>query len=418
MKNKIILIAGSSLTRTALDLLGSIILARALLPSGVGQISLITALSIFHISIYNLGLGQANIYLINAKNNEESNIIQNSIAASALTGLISAISIFIILKNFEGYFGKITYPCIIIYSIATALTLSNSILQPILIAKMRVHLVSALDISLSGISLTTYTLIYLLQEEILTVDLALTIQSSSKILISLLTIKILAKNISPIAKFHRHLLISSIKTGSRFYFTFIANQINTHLALFFMQKNISDLAQIGLYSRAMSLTLLLTIAPLAIGPILYSRWSLTQSNKNIELIKAIRITIILSAIAIPVLTAISEHLMSAIYGANFAPGAIYFNVLLVGTAFKITTDPITNYLASIEKIHLSGLAIIAGAALTTVLSFIFIPKWGGLGAALVFTTSQLAILLISFYILRKNGVITSLIISSKKTSRN
>lgn len=405
MFRKISLLASSSLLGVIIDLLGTMIVSRAIFPEGVGQVALVVSLGMMYVAVANMGLGQAYIYLLNSKGYLEKEVIHACIIAASLSSGVAVVAVVYVLSAFSGYFGELSDSCRVLVAVGVASSLSQSFFRPILVAKFKVKSIAVLTVGLSFISVACYVVFYCYDVALLTVDSVLSIQSCARIVVGVVMLWVVGHGHFGKVRFSVGVFKHSFFEGGKFYFSFLISQANMHVALLLMQKYMSDFSQVGLYSRAASLTLLMTVVPFSIGPLLYSRWA--KESRSVAAKEASLTVKLFSAgllVVCPVVVYFSESILAVIYGGSFALAANIFSVLVVGVCLKIVSDPLINFLSSIGKVHFNGYASVIGLVVVVLASVLLVPRYEAIGAAFAFVLSNLSILLILLMASFFNGV--------------
>lgn len=395
MLKKLTALASSTFLATALDMLGTMILARALLPEGVGQVAIIVSMGLMYVAVANLGLGQAYIYQMNSLDRRESSLVHNSIFTIFISVIFAVLILYVLLSLFPDYFGSYSTQLKLVVSFGIAGTLSQSFLKPILVAKLQVKPIAILTILLSTLSVCSFGILYFLYPQVLTVELTLYIQSAAKIIVTIIMFYVVTKTHLSSINFSFTLLKESMLEGSKFYFSLLMAQANIHVSLLLLQSYLTDFTQSGFYARASSLTLFMTIIPFAIGPLFYARWAkVERAQAGSEVSAILKLFLLVLLIVCPFLIYFSEFLIGLVYGEAFKPAAYVFQILVYGIGFKILADPLINYLASLGKVHLNGIVSLLGIVVIVVSSVYFIPLYQGEGAAISFSLSAATILVL------------------------
>ena len=134
-----ILAGGGSVVCAGLGVLTSMMLARVLLPEGMGRYQLPLTTATLVVIILGLGIGQSNIYFLNKHRIETKQIVMNSI----YFGLVGTVGLLILLpllfSVFESYFGVLPIWVKIFYSLGVSASLCFNLLRPILMAALQVR---------------------------------------------------------------------------------------------------------------------------------------------------------------------------------------------------------------------------------------------------------------------------------------
>lgn len=219
-----------------------------------------------------------------------------------------------------------------------------------------------------GLGLTGYVLALVLSE----LMTALLVWSSSKAFIK------------PVWKIDWDLcwkiLKSSLALGSATIFVAIINRID-----FVMLERMTDLHQVGLYAVLYKFTNLLETFPLMIMATLYpvmSRYARENPKKLWSLYR--KSMLLFSGIAIPLgigVSFFSTLIVRLLFGEKFMEAAPGLQVLIWATVFLYLALAGGNVLISMGREKVSLVINIAAAALNVGLNFLWIPRYGFIGAA-------------------------------------
>ena len=392
MIKKISALASSSAVAAAIDLASSMILSRALLPEGIGQVALIVSLGAIYAAFSNFGIGQAYIYLLNSKGYAIDKVLKNCLGVTLVCCITGFLVSCIILTKFTDYFGEYSDTLLVVISLGIASSLGQTFIRPLLIAQFKIKQVSLFTIGLSFITFIIIAIVFLLDQSLLTVDVALSIQTLSKVVIFLLMLAYLVHDIPEGVGISFSYFKESLSEGKKFYFSFLMTQILLQGSVFGLQFYELGFSEVGLYSRAMSLTLLMTIIPYSIGPLLYSRWSgLETSLAAKELVACMSIYLLGLSFICPIVIFLSKDLLQFVYGRAFVAAADLFSILVLGIAFKILSDPLINYLASRGKVQINGYLSLIGAFSMLSIIYWFTPSMGAKGIAVSVVVSSIVI---------------------------
>jgi O-antigen/teichoic acid export membrane protein len=158
--------------------------------------------------------------------------------------------------------------------------------------------------------------------------------------------------------------------------------------------------EMGIYAAALRLSMLVTIAFLAVNSIAAPKFAALYSSHAMHSLEKLsqRATLLILFTASPLLVLffiIPDQIMG-IFGPEFRQGGTLLRILSVGQLVTMTMGTV-GYLLLMTKYENVMKWLNSTAALTNItLSFIFIPIWGGVGAALANATSLVLLNLMAF----------------------
>ncbi|KRE24535.1 hypothetical protein ASE66_04720 [Bosea sp. Root483D1] len=190
-------------------------------------------------------------------------------------------------------------------------------------------------------------------------------------------------------------------TSMVLFFEFVLTSVFlTRPELGFLQ-HFQGAQQVGFYAVALTLTNLALQLPVQLTgsliPFYVERQHIGEEDASSEIFAAVMRNF--SYITFPLcfgLAAISTPLVLSVYGPAFEPAGLIVAIMAVGAPAAVFIQLVTQYLYAMDRMKyrlaISGL----GAILMVSGCFIVVPRWGGIGAAvvrdLVFLTMSVALL--------------------------
>ncbi len=236
------------------------------------------------------------------------------------------------------------------------------------IAKGLANFIFLIALVFAGLGMTAYVLALVLSE----------------IIATFLTLFLSKPFVRPVWKMDweicRKIIKSSLVLGSATIFVAIVNRVD-----FIMLERMTDLRQVGLYAVSYKFTNLLESLPLAVMTTLYPVMS-GYGHQHPRKLQALyqKTLLLFSGFAVPLglaVTFFAVPIVTLFFGTKFIEAAPGLQVLIWATVFLYLALSGGNVLISLghEKINL-GINI-AAAVLNIALNFIWIPRYGFVGAA-------------------------------------
>jgi len=314
--------------------------------------------------------------------------------------VVMALGLKVFLSFFEGIPSTYHFDIVVLSLILSFTGINNAILH----ANKKIHQVNYVTITqiLTTLMVIVYLMIY---KKKLSIDSYLTAlyfgYSLSAILSYIFTYTDYtgAKYLFPFYKYFIGIK-KHLKFGSFNQLDILAQVLSFRLAYYFLNHFVS-IADVGIYSNAVSLVESVWILSRSIAYVQHSRIVNSRNKKyTIDLtIKFIKLTGILALFAIFVLVLIPSEVYQFIFGKEFihmqaivqslSPGIFFFSIFFI----------ISAYFSGIGKHYINSISSIVGVIVIILLSILLIPEYGVIGAGVAASLSYFSatiVKLISF----------------------
>ncbi|MBN2138259.1 MAG: polysaccharide biosynthesis C-terminal domain-containing protein [Sedimentisphaerales bacterium] len=407
---------GSAIACAGLQVLASMMLARDLLPAGMGKFQLPQATCVLIVTFLCLGIGQANIYVINKLKTDPKQVVKNSLCVSFLGFVLLAVSLPLVLSVFEGYFGAFPLWTKVVFSIGIACSYGMALLRPILLAALQVRQVVAVDVVNKGAALLLVAIGYFAGW--LTVNTALLIVAISFAVGLLVTLWFLRDRIDLRYRFSFSVLRAEFLYGLRLLLANVVNVVDVSIGLILLRYLIpDDFDGLGHYGRAISVCNLSLLIPLAVGPLLYAKWSsVSEEQRKSQVAMATRIYLLMALAIMVGLVFFARWAILILCGRAFLPAVPILQIMAVGIFLRCSFSMCNSLLASDGKAEVTayvrGVSVIVIAAVT----FLMVPRYGVAGAAWANTAGGLVVGLayLAIFKMKYGFSIWSLVIVEKR----
>jgi O-antigen/teichoic acid export membrane protein len=167
-------------------------------------------------------------------------------------------------------------------------------------------------------------------------------------------------------------------------------------------KRMSDIAEVGFYSLGANVAETLWQVPIAVGVVLMSR-SASQRDERVstgEVCSSLRISLLLVAAGAIILYLAAPLLVTLLFGERYAASVPILRTILPGILFFVILKILNSQFVGTGKPQLTLIALLPSLLVNIVLNILFIPSYGGTGAALAtnisyFSASLLLLLVYS-----------------------
>ncbi len=373
------------------NVLGTMLLARSL-QADMGQYDLLRNVAALAVTITSLGIGSANIYVLNGRKVAAPRLASNTLRLLVVLGSGLAAAIAAAILSFGAYFGRVPVPVAIAFAAAAAATLGGTLLRPFLVAGLEVRRMIVVDLVAPATLLAGA--IALSAAGRLDAPNALLLLSGGNVASLAVLLWMLRARLAFRGPLDRPLLREVLRCGFQ---NFAANVMGILLAtltvmlLRYLSLDEGRFGPVALYTRAVALCGLAMIVPGALGPLLYARWSGAvgpDRRRQVEL--AARLNVAYGVAAAIGLVVLGRYLLHGIYGAAFvgAQAAVY--ALAPAYALKALFDVYINLFASDGRAGLTA-AILGGATVVAVAAtLLLVPILGFVGAAVAVLVADAA----------------------------
>jgi O-antigen/teichoic acid export membrane protein len=379
---KAILAGGGSVVCTGLGVATNMILARSLLPEGMGRYQLPLTASTLAITILSLGVGQSNIYFLNKHKIEPRQIVKNSVFFGFSTAIILMILLPLSLTTFENYFGVLHIWIKILFSFGIVSLFCSELFKPILIAGLQVRESVQPQIVNAAVFLLIVFICFIFK--LLSVNVTLIALTVGNITSLAMVIYFLRDRIDFSISFAWPVFIQVLRYGLQLLASNLVYVLNASVGLMLLRYLMPEsFAIVGLYGRAVALCGLITLIPYAAGPILYSRWSeLSGDARKSQVELAMRLHLALGFLIVLFMVFFADWCMLFLYGKEFLAAVPSLRILVIGIALRCAFSVCNNLLASDGKAYIT--AYIMGTSVVAIvgLTWLLVPHYGMNGAAL------------------------------------
>lgn len=367
----------------ALGLITSIILARALGPTGRGIYALIILIPAVMFRLGSLGIEAANVYFTGSKRYEIKDIVSNSLLSSILLGLILIFSFFGIshLDIFQRFLNsnRINPFYLWLVVLTVPFSLLFGFLNNIFLGKEEIVKYNKINIFRNALQLVAIVVFLLILRQGVfgaVVSYVLTIVGVT------LFVVLLIRKIAKISlSYDRRLFKDSAKYGLKAYFGNLAQFLNYRLDMFLVAAFLAP-AAVGYYSIAVGMAEGLWMLPGAIATVLFPRISSLKDTEANNLTPRIaRHTFLITFVLSLILALLAEPLIKILFGFAFLPSLMPLLILLPGIIALGGAKTLTADLAGRGKPQFGAYAAFISLAVNIPLNLYLIPKWGISGAA-------------------------------------
>lgn len=368
-------------------LLASIILARVLGPEKYGIFTALVIIPMIVVSLTHLGIrGSAILHVGKGKydkNELVSSIIVLLILASVLGIIISAITYWI--------YDEPSFTPMMIGLILLVIPgrLAIVYIGGIFLGDDEISKANQLNWITNAINLGLIALlVWAFSFEILGAIIAFLVSGS---IVAIYGIILISRSFRIRLRIHKEIIKSLLKLGILFSASFFIIQLNFRIDILFIEK-LRDATEVGIYSLGVSVAEQLWLLPLAIGIVVFSRTATTRDQAAMTSTTGVlvRLSFLLSVIASVAIFFLVPYLIPLIFGSEYIPSIRIIQLILPGIIMVVIFRILSGHLAGLGKPQIILYIFLPALLLNILLNLLWIPQYGGAGAAMATNVSYTA----------------------------
>jgi O-antigen/teichoic acid export membrane protein len=382
-------------------MLGGIVVARALGPSGRGTISVLVSICTMGVLIASLGFQHSGVYFLGRFRDQRHALISNLLLFGAIGGTLAALGLVAAVLLFRhALLNQISLGLFLLYLPFVPCNYFNQIAQGVVLAQGRVAIYN-LPQALSAFALLFGVLLVLqVFGHVLAPVLAVRIAPDviTAVFLAVYVGRTIGFRFNPSATWLRRQLGYSLKNYAASLTWTVLLQSDVLICNYFLGSRPT-----GVYSVAISLGISLTVLSSGVGLFIFQRTSSDPdrprriNNTN----RAMRVLSIITAVGAASLALTAHWVVPLVYGARYVHAAPTLILLLPGLLMLCLENVLANFLAGEGNPPTVYYAPLAGMVVNIVANIFVVPRWGIEGAATTSTVGYgLVFVLVTSYYLR------------------
>ncbi|WP_430455828.1 hypothetical protein [Rheinheimera sp.] len=380
MTRLLLLLAASSLSYTGLDLITSMMLSRSLGPASIGDLTFLTNFAAFFSVLGTFGFVQANVMHFSQGGSWQSSFqaAKKMLAFSLiLLSVVFWLGLYYLPSDY--YENKNTeFGDLLLAFTYSVFHVTLVVLSGYLLASKQNFKFAISNVIYSSILLIFVSFLFLESEEFLTLRSTLIIYVFGKLCSILYVIYSIAKG-REAAILKTEVNVFNYQCARRFYYYNLIQQCVGFAPIAIFAFYLKNSEMLGYFSRAMSISLLVTLIPLSLGPHIFSRWAHSLSEQKTQLPKIVAIYMAVSLIFLPPVVYFSEEIVSIIYGESFRAAGFYLNVIVFSAFFRIMYDPFLNALSAENMLETNTLIMLVSFFVFVFFALYLSDLYAGIG---------------------------------------
>jgi O-antigen/teichoic acid export membrane protein len=392
-----------------------VLLARGLSVEDRGIMALVMAFPFTIASLANLGLPQANIYLLGREKFPAKTILASALTTAFFLGVLAFLTMFAFKDTaLETFLRGLPGEYYLLLLVLVPLLLVDGVLLSILRARQRFDLFNLRRLANTILLLAGLAAALLIFRGELT-SVVWVYAAVTAVLVGLSLL--LTRKVVPVSLgFNTRFTSSSVRFGLKSYLQNLFGALNYRLDIYLLAFFLAP-EQVAFYAIAVSVAEVAWYIPNTVGLVLFPR----LSNAPLEEIHAItarvcRSTVAATFIIVVLIGTAGWLLVPAIYGTPYQASVLPLLILMPGVIFMAIYKVLTRNFTSRDRQQVSILAAFLAMLSNVGLNLILIPLYGVPGAAFASTLSySLAGILLLIFFTRETGIAWSEILLPKRT---
>ncbi len=200
----------------------------------------------------------------------------------------------------------------------------------------------------------------------------------------------------------------------------IATQVYTVLDKVMLGSMISDKSEVGYYEQSQRIIKIILTLVTSLGIVLMPRIANLFANGDKDKINhyiktSLNVIFVLSFPIIFGLIAVSDVFVPLFFGAGYERVSLLIKIICPIVLFIGMSNVVgTQYLLPTKRQKEFSISVWVGAIINAIFNFIFITRWGAVGAALGTILAELSVIVVQVYFIRKEFTFADIIKSAAK----
>jgi O-antigen/teichoic acid export membrane protein len=377
-----ILLSGAEYVGMALALAEAMMLSRALGSSGVGQYSLVRQTLTFAVQIASLGLPTASIYIINSRKLDPSRAVVTALYTCLAMSVVIGVALWAVLGLGERFFGALPAWTILACIGYVPLLLARQCFNQLNMAWMRAMPLVLVRVLPDLCYLTVVAGLFFLARPWVQVDLMVALPIMVAFLGLVIAYGSLWNRISLRAKADWGFLRLGVPLGIQIMATDMLTIINSYVAMTIL-KAFRGFSDVGYFSRASQVAMLVATAGVGFYTLLYSRWSsLEGEEQRLHVQHTLGLTTAAAVIGCGAILLLAHYVVLILYGRQFLPSVWPTRLLVGGSVFFFLTRALQGLFTANGKPIYNIVTLGLSGLVNFLLCLLLVPAYGTHGAAI------------------------------------
>jgi O-antigen/teichoic acid export membrane protein len=376
-----LLVSAGQFAGIPLSMAAGVIFARLLGPERIGQYELFRNAGVLASTFLALGVGNANIYFMNNRRVDPTLVTTNSLKAGAALGAVLTVFLGTVVLGWTDYFGPVGVLTALVFALGTAFQLNTNYLRALLVARLAARPMVLVDMAARLSLLGIAGMLWLTHA--VSAGAAIMAAALSYFVSYACLLYFLRDLVRWRCRFDWKLLREVVAYGIKLAAANLLQLLASTGTVMLLKWLTQDFAAVGLYTRASAVCSLISVIPIALGPLLYAKWAgVTAETRTRQAEMAARMEVACTIAACLGLLVAGKYVIMLLYGQQFVAANDALLLLAPSLVFAALFDVATNVLASDGRAIVSAMVLAGTLVVVTSVTLIATPLLGIRGAAL------------------------------------
>ena len=364
-----------------------IIISRVLGPEGRGLYTSVLVIPLIVVSFATFGIRRSAIFHIGRKLFDIQDIVStvySLLLITSIIGIIVSSIVYFVIDNSD-----YTYPLIILALLTIPVRLAIGYSRGIFLGKEQFNYANRLNWMPVFLNLIfVAALVWWAELSVMGAILAIFI---SYLIVSVYALVIIGRSVRIKIAFIREISKSMLKLGGVYALAFFVMQLNYRLDILLLEQ-MSTFSEVGYYSLGVSIAERLWQLPFAMGIVIMSRSANVEDEDilNRDVARILRVSFLIAIFAAVLLYLIAPWIVPLLYGKRFIPSIEIVQFILPGIVMFVIFRILNARIAGMGKPIITVYVFLPALLLNVILNYLWIPEYGGLGAAMATNISYIA----------------------------
>ena len=378
-------VLNSNIVSVVSALLMVVVLTQVLGTEGYGAYNALLVIPLIVVSFTHLGIRGASIYLLGNKKYDENQLVSSVVfilIGSGIAGmLLSAIGFW--------FFQESTFNLLLISLVIFIIPfrLTTIYTGGIYYGKDEIKKANQLNWMVNLLNLLlAVALVWWMDYGLIG---AIVATLAANLFVAIKAMHMLIRQFTIKLKFHSVIVKHLLRMGILFSMSFFVLQLNYKIDILLLEK-LSTISEVGLYSLATQIAEQLWQIPMAVSIVLFSRTANNESQSSPDNVLPLARTTLMLVFFIAIgLFIIAPFIIPLIFGEAFSASSLMLQIILPGIVMMTIFRVLSGQLAGLGKPQVTLYIFIPALLINILLNFLWIPDYGGNGAAMASNVSYL-----------------------------
>lgn len=399
---KVLAVSFGQIFGNFISMIAGVVFARMLGPSGIGKYEIFRSFDTILVTIFSMGIGNASMYFLNNVGVSPSNLIATTLRACLVIGGLLGVCMASIIYLFPTYFSYNNALVIGIFICGSICSFHVLALKTVLTAALQSFKLTLIE-QIPRIVLAAFALLAVIHSHI-EVSFALIAMAVGNVMALILLSFFLKSKATFKVPFSWSLFRGIFKYGIKLSACDLLFVLTSNISLLLLKYfSNNDFHSVGLFSRAVAISGIISMIPYTVGPLLYAKLALIKDKDDLLYRShlAMRIGVFFSCLLSIIVLLLRKYIVVILYGTAFieAEKAVLF--LAPSLIFFSVSNVSLNLLASQGKAHINMMVLLSSFLVVGFLGVVLIPNIGIQGASLAVLSGNIFTAIVSFYCCQK-----------------